>query len=64
MIDRLTRWLILLALLIIAIFLVSCAQDYRSPSGKKLSVLMCGTESILLLMTGAAIVARREETQD
>jgi hypothetical protein len=64
MIDRLTRWLILIVLLIIASVLMTCAQDYRSPRGAKLSMLMCSAESVLLLMTGAAIVARREETQD
>jgi hypothetical protein len=59
-VSRLKRALILGAFLLAAVWLVWRGEAYDDRHNSALPAIMCAIESLVLVMTGAAIAARKQ----
>ena len=61
--DSLKRWLILGIFFSVAGYLVWCGDHYSDRNYSIIPAVMCAAESIVLMITGAALMRRRPESE-
>ena len=61
--DLFKRCLTLLFFFLIAAYLVWCGNTYNDRNYSLIPAVMCAAESILLMITGAAMIRRRAESE-
>jgi len=63
LVDRLKRIVLLLLFFGGALWLTWCGERYEDNHNSTLPALMCAVEAIVLILTGAAIMAERSEPE-
>ena len=59
--DSVKRYLTLVFFFAIAAYLIWCGNAYNDKNYSLIPAIMCAAESILLMITGAALMRRRSE---